>query len=323
MNWRWIEYGLKELKFIKSYEDIKILNNQKLPFLFPRLLGVNYRDLPIPPSLQMEPTNICNLNCISCPRDRMTRKKGLMDFSLFKKIIDDAAQIKVKRIHFYLHGEPAIHPQLVEMINYIKKKGIGINLTTNGELFNEIKIRALLEAGINSSDYITFSILGFRKEVHENVMKGVSHEKVLRNIITLMKMRKKLQINGPVIQTVFYTMPENEKDKEVFYEYWRNKVDHVKVVRKISKSFSDFGRQRLDKIPVRENTCKNIWERMTIYWNGDVVLCCEDVGGETIAGNMKDQSIKEIWNSKKLKGLRSLHQNGKIRSIPLCARCDE
>jgi radical SAM protein with 4Fe4S-binding SPASM domain len=210
------------------------------------------------------------------------------------------------------------------MIKYIKTKGIGVNLTTNGGLFNETKIQGLLEAGINSSDYITFSILGFSKEVHENVMRGISHDKVLRNVYKFIEMRKKLGINGPVIGIVFYAMPENEKEQKDFFEFWRSKVDHVQVVGKVSQSFANFKKmEELAKIPIRNRTCKNIWERMTIYWNGDVVLCCEDVGGATNVGNLKNESIKEIWNSKKLKGIRALHRNGKFSSIPLCKRCDE
>jgi hypothetical protein len=88
MNLSWVKYGLKELRFIRSYEDINILYTQKIPFLFPRLLGSNYKDSPVPPSLQLEPTNFCNLRCVSCPRDNMTREKGFMEFNLFKKIID-------------------------------------------------------------------------------------------------------------------------------------------------------------------------------------------------------------------------------------------
>ena len=324
INWKWVGYGYNELKFIKSIEDVRLLCTQKLPFLYPRLLGSNYQELSVPPSLQLEPTNICNLRCISCPRDNMTREKGSMDLGLFKKIITEASEIGVKRVHLYLHGEPAIHPNLVEMIKFIKANKMGLNLTTNGSVFDDSKIRDILEAGINSSDYITFSILGASKEVHENVMKGVNHEKVVNNVLLMLDLRKKLKINGPVIETVFYTLPENEKDRNAFFEFWAKRIDHAKIVGKVSKSFADYGNQEeLAKIPIRHRTCKNIWERMTIYWNGDVVMCCEDVGGVTKAGNLNRQSIKDIWNSKKLKRFREFHKNGKVDRIPLCASCDE
>ncbi|GAI91258.1 unnamed protein product, partial [marine sediment metagenome] len=90
-----------------------------------------------------------------------------MDFDFFKRIIDDASQIGVKTIHLYLHGESLLHPQLVEMISYIKSKNLEFNLTTNGMLLNKEKIELILHSGVSSADHIVFSILGYSKEVHE------------------------------------------------------------------------------------------------------------------------------------------------------------
>lgn len=145
---KWFLYGLHEIKFLRSFNDVKLFYNQKLTFFLIRLIGSTGTNVKAPPSLQIEPTNFCNINCICCPTDRMVRKKGHMDFELFRKIIDEASKIGVRRVHLLLHGEPMIHPRIVDMIRYIKSKSIAINLTTNGMLFSKEKIEYLYFAKI-------------------------------------------------------------------------------------------------------------------------------------------------------------------------------
>jgi radical SAM protein with 4Fe4S-binding SPASM domain len=244
-----------------------------------------------------------------------------MDFDLFCRIINDASLIGVKRIHLYLHGEPMLHPQIVEMIRYIKTKNIGVNLTTNGILFNQERMESILRSGVNSADYIVFSILGCSKKVHEKIMKGVNHDKVLKNIYDFLELRKKHGTNGPVIETIFYTMAENKHETEAFVEFWRGIVDHARIVGKISEYFSGY-KKRESAIPPRKQTCKNLWERMTVFWNGDVTLCCADIDGDCLLGSLKTQSIKDVWNSRKLLSIKKIHKEKQFQKMPLCLRCD-
>ena len=244
-----------------------------------------------------------------------------MDFGLFCSIIDSASAIGVKRVHLYLHGEPMLHPRLVDMIRYIKERGLSLHLTTNGMLMNEKKANELLTSGVDSGDHIIFSVLGSSKEVHENIMRGVKHEVVTENIVRLVEMRKFFKANGPVIEVMFYVMPQNDNEKDGFRKYWRRIVDHARICGKISESFSNYGRKS-SPIPGRTQTCSNIWERMTVFWNGEVSLCCEDIAGECMLGNLKTQSIQEIWNSKKLLSIKKLHENKEFDKFPFCYRCD-
>ena len=41
-----------------------------------------------------------------------------------------------------------------------------------------------------------------------------------------------------------------------------------------------------------------------VYWNGDVVPCCYDLEGNEIMGNLKDNTMEEIWNGEKYKNFR-------------------
>lgn len=315
-----IRYVLEELKFLRSFENLKHFY-QKISYMLPHVIGTFDRFKEVPPSIQIEPTNYCNANCICCSVSKSSREKGYMDFDLFRKIIDDASQIGVKRVHLYLHGEPMLHPQIVDMISYIKSKSIGFHLTTNGVLFNKDKIEAILRSGVTSADHIIFSVLGYSKEVHEKIMKGVDHGRVLKNINDFLDCRKKHKVNGPVIETILYTMPENEHEKAQFAKYWRRTVDHVRIIDSISKQFSELKRNE-NEIPSRKQTCTNLWERMDIFWNGDVTICIADVDGNFILGNLEKDSITEVWNSKRMLSIKKMHKEKQFEKIPLCFRCD-
>lgn len=319
---KWIRFFFEEAKFLKSFDDIKIFINQKLPFLLPRVFSKKRFNAKVPLSLQLEPTNYCNVNCICCPTDKMKRGKGHMNIGLFKKIIDEASAIGVKRVHLYLHGESMIHPRIDEMIQYIKVNRLGISMHTNGMLFSREKIENILYSGVNSGDYFLFSILGYSKEVHERIMKKVNHEKVIKNILDFIQLRKQLKINGPIIEVIFYRLSENINEEAEFVSYWRKIVDHVHPVGDISKSFAGYKVEN-KTIPLRSKTCKLLWERMTIFWNGDVTMCAEDLDGDHVLGNLREKTIRDIWNGDKMLAIKNLHRDKLFKNISLCSRCDQ
>jgi len=312
-------YTLQELKSIKSFNDLKKFFQKIIKQTVRNSLN-KYYNYKIPPIIQIEPTNYCNLNCLCCSVSRSSRKKGYIGFDLFKKIIDDASQIGVKQVDFFLHGEPLLHPRFIEMVTYIKTKKLRVNITTNGTLFEKEKTEELLHSGVNSNDLVLFSILGYSKEVHEMVQKGVNHEKVVNNIRYMLELRKKLNLDGPKIEVVFYATPENEHEKNKYEEFWRGVVDGVNVYR-ASQSFREANKQEV-KIPPRNKSCWLLWKRMCIFWNGNVTICCSDVNEEYILGNLNKQSIREIWNNEKMLSLKKLHKKRKFQEIPLCSHCD-
>jgi radical SAM protein with 4Fe4S-binding SPASM domain len=241
-----------------------------------------------------------------------------MDFELFKKIIDDASRIGVKRVQLFLMGEPLIHPRIIDMITYLKSKGLPFHLTTNGLAFSNEIGEGILKAGATSADYVTFSILGFSKELHEKMMQGIKHDRVMENIHRFIDARKASKNNGPIIETVFYSVPQTEHEVDPFMAYWGKTADHAIYGGKAVEAFIDHD---LPSTP-RIKSCCEVWERMAIQWNGDVVLCGEDSDGEFVVGNLQESSIREVWNGEKLMNLKKLHKAGQFDQISLCKYCD-
>jgi radical SAM protein with 4Fe4S-binding SPASM domain len=137
----------------------------------------------------------------------------------------------------------------------------------------------------------------------------------------MLKIREELKVNGPIIETVYYIMPENQHETQDYLQMWSGVVDHVRLSGEISQSFALSG-QDTETAIVRTNTCTNLWQKMTIRWNGEVILCCNDVNGKIILGNVKDQPISEIWNSDKLLSIKRIHKRKEFERIPMCYTCD-
>ena len=315
---KWKQRGYKILKTLRSIKFLRVLYLDFFTIL-PRI-GITFYT-KMPPRLEIEPTNYCNLNCLYCSRQQSSREKGYMKFDLFKKIIDDASQIGVLGIDLYLLGESLLHPQFVEMISYIKSKDLRVNVVTNGMLFDREKIEAILQSGLNITDNITFSIYGYSKEVNERLMKGVNHDKVLKNIHDFLKLRKKYNGKGPSIETIFYPVPENENETDQYVKYWYGIVDRV-IVRRISKSFANLKKEEKNITMPRRKNCWILWNRLTIFWNGDVTFCGCDIDGDYVLDNLKEKSIKEIWNSKQLLSIKKLHDKKQFQKNPICSNCD-
>lgn len=104
----YLRKGFKALISLRSVEEFIALN-QKIKRTLSGEAQKFSHYLDVPQTLSIEPTNYCNLACISCSSQIISRDKGYMDFDLFKKIIDDASNIGVSSVHLWLHGEPLLH----------------------------------------------------------------------------------------------------------------------------------------------------------------------------------------------------------------------
>ena len=99
------------------------------------------KDFPL--NIIIEPGNYCNLNCSTCIHDRLTRPKGSINILLYKKIIDEIAEINpYTRIWLDFYGEPLLQKyKLYYMIDYAKKKGLmNIEINTNGTLLDAVRL---------------------------------------------------------------------------------------------------------------------------------------------------------------------------------------
>jgi len=76
-------------------------------------------------------------------------------------------------------------------------------------------------------------------------------------------------------------------------------------------------------LPSERVPCERIWKSLVIYWNGEVTPCTNDYNGDLVVGNVKDNTIKNIWKGKKLHKLQNAHVYSNFKEFPLCNNCNE
>ena len=71
-----------------------------------------------PNMIHIEPTNHCNLGCIMCPQPReMQRVKGMMNFDLYKSIIDELKDTPAEFVYLHQFGESLLHKKITDMVD--------------------------------------------------------------------------------------------------------------------------------------------------------------------------------------------------------------
>ncbi len=166
--------------------DLTIQNGNDFKVLSPYIgkeMSISELSLKIPPKIIMahlEPTNHCNLKCIMCPRE--TRHKfGHMRLDVFRNIIDKMPYLR--RININGDGEPFLNPNLGDMLEYAKSKGIKTRTISNATILPEKdKLRKIL----GNLDYFNISMDGATKDTYEKIRVGGDFSVVKENVRNIM-----------------------------------------------------------------------------------------------------------------------------------------
>lgn len=264
----------------------------------------------LPIEIGIEMTNRCNLKCPMCAREEMTRPIGDMPMELLTKIIDE---IKSYAELIYLHGdgEPLLHRQIYEAICYARTNGLRVGLSTNATLLNSNNARLLLDSGL---DYLILPVDGFTKETYEKIRVNAIYEQVVENISKFMEL-KKIRKAKTFVVIQFIEMEQNYKEKEAFFNYWKKYNPEVIRVKPI---VALTGGKCISRI---KSPCFYLWRQSMIDWDGTVFACCVDTNSVYSLGNVKDKSLREIWNGPLLTRLRQMHIENRQSQISICNTC--
>jgi len=298
-------------------DDQKVLadNFKYMQFLWQVTNMKPYCDYP-PHQFFVEPTNVCNLRCEMCIQDEMTRTNGYMEFDLIKKIIDEVSVFN-PYFDFCRQGEPLVHPKIVEMIEYAIRKGLTkTRLITNGKILRENISTRLIKSGLHK---INISFNGYDRESYERYQKGSNFNKVMKNIINLLKLKYELGAKTPEVEISLVLYKDLKDKSEKYFDLFRQlPVDRIRVSKLISFLGSNEDKaldENIKKEYKEWPSCKVPFRFYNINWNGDVTPCIVDYDSRYIVGNLKKSSVLEIWNNDKMQFFRDCHINKKFDEI--------
>ncbi|MBA7506269.1 GTP 3',8-cyclase [subsurface metagenome] len=269
-------------------------------------------------AMNIETYNVCNLRCVMCSYPKMTREKVQMSMDLFRKIIDDAAQSGIRRVCLHLYSEPLLDSLLFERIKYVKSKGLWVEFASNGTPLTRDKIDLILDSGLDS---INFSIDAATRETYRKI-RGADFDRTRNNIIKLIEEREKRGCKKPLISTSFVVERDNYREIKEFISFWKKRADRIGIWRVDDRRQE--GLVPYKTKPTHVYPCPMLFTSCAVMSNGKVVLCCLDYDGSTVIGDLNNQSLAEIWNSKKFTKIRQAHINRHGDKIKLCKnlRCD-
>jgi len=275
--------------------------------------------LETPFTLLIEPTNLCSLACKFCPTGdinllcQFNRPQGMMDYKLFKKIIDDLKVFnsKLKKLYLYKDGEPLLNPRLIDMIQYAKDKDVAeeIRIVTNGTLLNPSINRKLIKAGLN---LIQISINAVSDEGYYKICnRKINYEKLVENVTDLYKNRGSCQIH-----IKFLDCNRSDKERTKFIKDFEKISTSINIETLHGWSMSSIKDFTLgtnptttpDGVPfIHKEVCPYPFFSLAVNFNGTVSICCIDWSHSTIVGDLRKQSLHEVWTGKKLFDFRVMH----------------
>lgn len=271
------------------------------------------RELPL--HLDIEASSLCNLRCTFCDKLPLLQKNqlGNMELDVFKKIIDQFSAEPDKKLwglKLSYRGEPLLNKDVPKMVKYAKERGVlDIYFNTNGMLLTKEISRELILAHL---DRISISIDGTNSEEYEAVRIGAKLSTVLNNIQILKNLREEYNVTYPKIRIQTVKLPGIDLDKYV--NTWKGYADEVAAI--------DFKDESCRNTELRGDwACPQLWQRMTIEWNGEIFGCNNDDLRGIYLGNVNERLIYSCWHDEKLMKIRELHMKGQSHEVNDCNGC--
>lgn len=237
--------------------------------------------------------------------------------------MDDGVKNGLKAIKLNYINEPLIRDDIARFVSYARELGIeDIYFSTNGMLITDDIVRDLIKAGLMR---IQISIDAQTSTTYNLVRPGGKLERVVENIERIIRIRNELQSITPLIRVNFVRTELNEHELQSFIKYWSNKVEMIGIQEMIKPPVSSTEIKSKTTYDKRKKgfRCSFPFKLMVITNEGDILPCCTFYGESMKMGNIKYDSIIEVWISERMKKLRNIHKNGRYYDNETCRKCVE
>ncbi|WP_228712033.1 radical SAM/SPASM domain-containing protein [Halarcobacter ebronensis] len=276
----------------------------------------------------MEITNICNLKCSFCP------PKSVPNATMTLENFDSLnAQLKemTNELAYHVVGDPLVLSNLEEYLNISLKHNLKVNITTTANNLQKKHFISLMNETIKQ---INFSINSYNANSHKK-----SLDEYLNPILDFIEfaLEKKQHF---FINLRIWNLDENrsakEFNKEVFKrvnDRFKTNIDidevysirpkNIKIARMVFFNFDDyFVWPSLENETIsKKGFCYGLDSHFAILSAGEVVPCCLDKDAIIKLGDIKEQSLKDILNSKRAVEMKKGFKNNSLVE-ELCQKCD-
>jgi MoaA/NifB/PqqE/SkfB family radical SAM enzyme len=289
--------------------------------------------------------NVCNLRCPLCPTGAGTlaRPQRLMTYATFQSVLD---QISPYAVEVILHnwGEPFLNPDILRIIRAASAAGVGTTLSSNLNLVHRGD-EFLAEVVASGLDHLTVSLDGTTDDVYRVYRKGGHLEHVLRNLETLLRLRRDRGTKTPVIEWQFLVMKHNEHQVEdarrlaaeigvdrlrfapaglPFDDLANRSLAEQWLPR--SPEFRNYDPETIDRRGyLYDERCFYLYRGMTVNPGGEVSPCCVVHQQAADFGSLASSTLAEVWNNAHYRASRALFSRRRVEyagtASTICERC--
>lgn len=276
-----------------------------------------------PTQIHIEITSKCNLACGFCPVHRVTRGEPLSKDEILGAI-RQAATFNPDYIDFINYNEPLLSKEFWEYAELVKSLigGGRLGVVSNGTVMTEAIANRIINL---PPKQMVFSVDAFTAETYAKVRPrwtsaGAVEDVTLRDQIYanvnlyLECVEKSGTGRWPVIEMVVCDLNFHEVD--AVKQYWVDRLHNQILI----INCTGRGGERAFTAP-NDNPCRVILDGLWILSDGRVVACCEDWNAVDAVGDIRKESLAEIWNGEKIRHFRECHFSGRKKDISVCANC--
>lgn len=288
----------------------------------------------LPPSVQMEPTNRCNLKCPLCPTGTgsSVRPKGTMSMETFERALDELGDTLVLAL-LYGWGEPFLNANLPAMIEACTERGILTVTSTNGHFLQTLDdALRVVDAGLSG---LVIAMDGSTQEIYEAYRRSGSLDKVKRCASMTEEAKARRGVSAPCTNLQVVATKDNQADldnieglacamgvnvlscKTVACLTHGAPFEAYEPTEERLRRYDYDGSRRRRRPPVH---CIFPFRQPTIFWDGTVVGCEFDYDLEAPWGKIGEESFARIWNNQRAAALRRMVRTGSGRPL-FCSRC--
>lgn len=256
-------------------------------------------EIPLFSFIELNINEICNRVCPFCPRanpEKYPNQNIHMSVELAENIANQLASIDFTGIvNISGTGEPLLTKHIVDIVKRFGDRGIHIEIVTNGDVLVKKNGPKLIE-NLYSAGLRQFVV---------SMYDGPEQIEAFDTLFASCDIDKSL-----------YSLRDRWYDESEDYGLlYTNRAGNIGF-----EHLSDIARQKLMKSG--KSACFYTHYSMMIDWNGDALLCCQDMYNRTVKfGNVKDKSLLDIWTDAKLMEFRNKLKNGE-RSLSPCSNCN-
>lgn len=270
-----------------------------------------------PVTMQVEITNRCNLSCAMCFQQNLRRPRGEMTRSMFERLVDSAAGW-VRHVQLANFGEPLLHPQVHELAAHAARRGLFVEMITNGTLIDQGCAERLVGAGVGKVSVSVDSLDPgrFRR------IRGVELEAVLAGLGHLVEARRRAGGRRPFIVLTGTDLVSNAGDAAQLRARCRELgADACYVTPSCNWAGAATDPEWIKPSGERYLGCLFPWEFLFVSAAGAISPCCIDAELRNQVGRFDGANLRRVWNAEPMRALRRALLDGDIPALAAISGC--